>query len=243
MKTRQHLFIAVFALVCQACAAPAISANPEKVVADASAGSEVQISLSGLPSLALAKMVGTRSQLRNDEIPDGWRLLQGGGGKLADSRDRIVIQGSGDAPLVSVELSPDGERWLVDHGSGRYAIYALEGARVQDVPGFEVQDASAITWRWKDASSLIGITEISPEENLPQYPDADVRPSATLLFLYRLAQDGGTLYALKAPEPPRGAVVRLDGVTSRGALVLSAVVPEEYFGGAPEEQLGVYDVE
>ena len=206
-------------------------------------GSDARISLSTLPSLALKGVAGAGVQLRSDELPGDWRLRRGTGGKLTDQHGRVVIEGSMDAPLVGVELAPGGERWLVDHGSGRYAIYDFEGARVQDVPGFEFQDASAITWRWKDAASLVGITEISPDEKFPRYPDSDVRPSATLLFLYRLEIHGGTLYALKAPEPPRSTVVRLDGVTLQGALLLSATVPEEYFGGMPEQQLGVYEVE
>jgi len=70
-----------------------------------------------------------------------------------------------------------------------------------------------------------------------------VRPTATLLLLYRLADGGGTLHVLDAPQPPRGTVVRLDGVTTEAALVLSAVVPEEYFGGALQERPGLYDLE
>lgn len=243
VHSRRFVFIAMLALAGQAYAAVAIADHPKTVMAGADAGAEVAVNSSGLPSLELKKMIGSRSQLRNEAMPDAWRLLQGGGGKLIDPQGGIVIRGSGDAPLVNAELSPDGKRWLVDRGSGRYAICDLEGTCVHDVPGFEFPDASAITWRWKDASSLAGITEISRDERTPRYPDSDVRPSATLLFLYRLADGGGMLHALDVPQPPRGTVVRLDGVTTEGALILSSIAPEDYFAGTSGELLGIFGLE
>ncbi|HZW18675.1 MAG TPA: hypothetical protein VFF71_07730 [Luteimonas sp.] len=202
---------------------------------------DVVVAPSALPSKHLAR-AGQESPLRETSLPDGWQLRRGSVGVLVDGQGREVIAGAPDAPLVGVEASGDG-KWLVHHGSGRYAVYDANGGLVRTVPVFNVPGAGAPMWRWKDSSSLVGVVEVSDEDGQPRYPETDVLPTRTLLVMYPLDEDVDDLYMLDAPEPPAGTVVRLEGVTRQGGLVLSAVVPAEYFGGAPEQALGIYEVE
>ena len=119
-----------------------------------------------------------------------------------------------------------------------------DGTLVTEVPlaHTTIKDASLINWRWKDARTLVGVTEVAPPVERPQYPDGDVLPETTLLFLYRPHEDSRTVYRLRAGQPPPGTVIRLEGVTEDGMLQLSAVEPNQYFGGPAKKILGVFDV-
>lgn len=121
----------------------------------------------------------------------------------------------------------------------------MEGAVIAELPEVHrlLENASAATWFWKDSRSLIGVTEISTPIHRPQYPDGDVLPESTLLFLYQPYEDAEKLHLLKTPEPAPGTVIRLEGVTEGGMLVLGIVEPKQYFGGLPKKVIGIFDVE
>lgn len=241
MRIKQCMTIVLMAIVCQACMAFPSSGDEERAGAADTSADGVVVSFASLPSMTLVRGA-QEAELREQTIPEGWQMRRGLAGALMSPDGRKIIEGSEAAPLVGAEMSSDGE-WLVHHGSGRYVVYGRDGHRVRAIPMFEFRGAGSLLWQWKDSSHLVGVVEVSNEDEGPRYPESDVLPAKTLLVLYRLDEDGGTLYALKVPEAPADTVLRLDGVTLQGALVLSAVVPEEYFGGAPERQLGVYDVE
>ena len=241
MKIKQCVTVVLMAFACQACMAFPSPHGEEGAAAAESDVREVTVSFASLPSMSLARHA-RQAELREQAMPEGWQMRRGVAGVLMNPEGRKIIEGSEAAPLVEAEMSPDG-RWLVNHGSGRYVLYDRDGHRVRSIPMFEFRGAGSLLWQWKDSSSLVGVVEVSNEDEGPRYPESDILPTRTFLVLYRLDEDGGTLYALKAPEPLPGTVLRLDGVTLQGALILSAVLPEEYFGGMPEQQLGVYDVE
>ncbi|MDN5782200.1 MAG: hypothetical protein L0H23_09305 [Luteimonas sp.] len=241
MKIKQCMTIVLMALVCQACMAFPPSRGEGKAGAAEAGVTGVAVSFASLPSMVLARDA-RETKLREGTIPEGWQMRRGMAGALMSPAGRKIIEGSEAAPLVGAEMSPDGG-WLVHQGSGRYVVYDRDGHRMRSIPMFEIRGAGSLLWQWKDSSSLVGVVEVSNEDEGPRYPDSDILPTETFFVLYRLDEDGGTLYALKAPEPPPGTVLRLEGVTLQGALILSAVLPEEYFGGMPEQRLGAYDVE
>jgi len=241
MNAFRYVLCAFALLACQSCVALPAPHEDGKARAAEAATPHVAVAPAALPSKHLAR-VGPEARLREASMPKGWQFRRGSAGVLVDGQGHRIITGSADAPLVGIEPSQDG-KWLAHHGSGRYSVYAADGHLLQTVPMFELAEAGGLVWRWKDATSLVGVAEFPSTDATADYPETDVLPARTLLVLYPLDGDGNTLYALDAPKPPAGTVVRLEGVTLQGALVLSAVVPAEYFGGAPEQALGVYEVE
>jgi len=241
MNVFRYALCASALLACQSCMALPVPHEDGRAQAAEAAPRHVAVAPAALPSKHLAK-IGTEARLREASMPEGWQFRRGSAGVLIDGQGERVIAGSADAPLVGVEASQDG-KWLVHHGSGRYAVHAADGHLLRTIPMFDLPGAGALVWRWRDSTSLVGVAEFPSADEMPGYPETDVLPARTLLVLYPLDGDEGALYALDAPKPPAGTVVRLEGMTLQGALVLSAVVPAEYFGGAPEQALGVYEVE
>lgn len=197
-----------------------------------------------IPTLDLEEISVSSLALLDDLPPRGWRLSRGANGRLSREDGQIILKGTRDRPLQSVRRAPEGDALLVHFGSGHYGIYMPDGTLVAEVPlaHTTIKDASLISWRWKDSRTLVGVTEVSPPVERPQYPDGDVLPETTLLFLYRPHEDSRTVYRLRAEQPPPGTVIRLEGVTEDGMLQLSAVEPNQYFGGPPKKILGVFDV-
>lgn len=242
MKVWRRAATIALLFACQACATPVATGCVGEVCSGNSLPNEVEVQLHDLPMLRLERDHGPSAPLRQDALPDHWRLRRGVSGALVDPDGNDVIVGSFDAPMVDIAASPDGRRWLVHHGSGRYVVYDRDGSHAQAIPMFRFPGAGTVAWHWKDSSSLVGVVDFSDWDGKPRYPDSDVLPSSTSFVLYRSEQGTNTLYALDAPKPHGTLVLRIEGVTAQGGLLLSEVSAQEYYGGAPERELGVYDL-
>ena len=200
---------------------------------------------SAIPILDLRRVSIEAPSLLDDYSPAGFQVFPGSRGRVFAPVGEVILKGTQGRPIFSVRRAPGDGDLLVHSGSGNYWIYNPEGAVIADLPEVHplFEDASAATWRWKDSRSLGGVTEISPPVRRPMYPDGDVLPESTLLFLYEPYDDPEKVYLLRTPEPAAGTVIRLEGVTDDGMLLLSVVEPQQYFGGPPKEILGVFELE
>ncbi|MGY0652879.1 hypothetical protein ACW7GZ_13675 [Luteimonas sp. A537] len=236
MDLKTSLLSIVFTILTSSC-------SPTETHSAAIRTSQADHLPSAIPTLNLVEIPVSSPTLIEDLPPEGWRLSRGANGGLSREDGRIILEGTRDRPLQSVRRAPEADDLLVYFGSGHYGIYAPDGALVAEVPLIHsiIKDASVVSWRWKDAGTLVGVTELSPPVERPQYPDADVLPEATLLFLYQPYEDPITVYHLRTEQPPPGTVIRLEGVTGDGMLQLGAVEPNQYFGGPASKILGVFD--
>ena len=202
-------------------------------------------STSAIATVDLQRVSIEAPSLLDDYPPAGFQVFPGSGGRVFAPDGEVILTGTQGRPILSVRRAPGEGDLLVHFGSGNYWIYNLKGAVIADLsevhPLFE--GASAAIWRWKDSRSLVGVTEISPLVKQPRYPDGDVLPARSLLLLYEPYDDPKRIYLLKAPEPAAGTVIRLEGVTENGMLLLSAVEPQQYFGGPPRKILGGFEGE
>ncbi len=202
-------------------------------------------STSAIATVDLQRVSIEAPSLLDDYPPAGFQVFPGSKGRVFAPNGEAILTGSQERPIFSVRPAPGDGDLLVHFGSGNYWIYNLKGAVIADLsevhPLFE--GASAAIWRWKDSRSLVGVTEISPPVRRPMYPDGDVLPERTLLFLYEPYDDPEKVYLLSTPEPAAGTVLRLEGVTDDGMLLLGVVEPQQYFDGPPREILGVFELE
>lgn len=200
---------------------------------------------SAIPTLDLRHVAIEVPGLLDDHSPAGFQVFPGSRGRVFAPDGEVILKGTQGRPIFSVRRAPGDGDLLVHFGSGNYWIYNLEGAVIADLPEVHplFENASAAIWRWKDSRSLVGVTEISPPVRRPMYPDGDVLPESTLLFLYEPYDDPEKVYLLRTPEPAAGTVIRLEGVTDDGMLLLGVVEPQQYFGGPPREILGVFELE
>lgn len=183
--------------------------------------------------------------LRSDHSLAGLQVFPGSRGRVLAPDGSVILRGTQERPIIAVQRAPGDGALLVNFGSGNYGIYSLEGAFLADLPELQslFENVSATSWRWKDSQSLVGNTEASPPIKRPTYPDGDILPARTMLFLYEPYNDLNIVYLLQAPEPPAGTVIRLEGVTLEGALLLGIVEPEQYFGGPSKQVIGTYEVD
>lgn len=177
----------------------------------------------------------------NPATHHGWSLIHQGFGIVENAKGVVVLKGTNAKPLLNLQVSPDATKLLIHHGDGQDATYNVDGILIESLPTRGAVSASVIAWQWKDTTALIGVAEETADVAPNTYPEIDLRPKRTSLFLYRLG-DKQQLTSLVLPLTPVGTIIRLEGVTAGGALVLSAVTPENYLGGHAEKALGVFDL-
>ena len=166
---------------------------------------------------------------------------QRGFGAVVNAQGGVIVTGTEALPIAGAESNPDGTLFLVHHGNARYAIYAPDGSKREDVPQLREENSSAPAWHWKNGTTLIGSAEKSPPQRPNRYPDTDVLPQSVALYLYSVGSRGEPL-RLKTPAVSAGMVLRLEKVTAKGDLCLAEVTPEDYFGGKPKTLLGMFSL-
>lgn len=228
--------VIVLPVVASTCALPASA--PDSFGPPSSGGP-------ALPVRTLRHVSIDNPVLLDDYPPSGWRVAPGRNGAVIRPDGRIVLRGTPERPIYKVRRAPQDGHLLIHHGDGSFRIYDASGTFVSDVPEIHhlFADAGMATWRWRTPRTLIGVTELSPPVRRPMYPDGDVLPESTLLFLHEPYGDPETVHLLQTPEPPAGTVIRLEGVTAEGALLLGIVEPEQYFGGPPTKIIGLFEVD
>ncbi len=139
-------------------------------------------------------------------------------------------------PVSSVRPSPDGVYWLLSHGDG-HTLFNNNKNFITAVPQISRKNTTPINWYWKTLDTLVGVAI-----EHKQYPNADIHINtdmptvASFFFLYSLKQN--KLYVLKTPQPQKGNIVRLDGITENGALFFSEA--DDYYGEIVKH-FGVFD--
>lgn len=196
-----------------------------------------------LPTLFLERRPEAPTGLREDRLPRGWHLQPGPAGRLLASDGTIILRGSPQRPLMDVQSAPGSDELLVNLGPGRYAIHTAQGEWIGDVPEVpRADDASQVAWRWKDAHTLVGVAEVSFARAHPDGTGGDAVPEAILLFLHQPYERYAPVYLLVLQQPPGDTLIRLEGLTANGGLLLATVAPDEYANGPPTAVLGVFDV-
>jgi hypothetical protein len=142
-----------------------------------------------------------------------------------------------------IHPNPDRTRWLGYYADADYATISPDTGIAVILPNIDRKNTGAISWKWKTNDSLIGVVyEFSPEMLRPNNGRVeDIYPEKVFLFFYDL--NDSRLYLLNLPKIQRGKVIRLEGITPKGGLVLAEVPPENAEPDTePRKVLGVFDV-
>jgi hypothetical protein len=157
-------------------------------------------------------------------------------------------------------LNPDQNLILVNHSKWRYpwAVYDLNGNLILSAPsGVKIGDRNyrVIDWIWKDNQHLVSIMchFVYP------YPDKDYQEVDDVkMFVFKCTTESSNSFILNEvnlPKVPYDHLIRIEGVTREGYLVLSDVesttasrtgdkfsLPDNNYG-EDEKFLGVFDIE
>jgi hypothetical protein len=173
-----------------------------------------------------------------------WRFDRDG--FLVSEDMKTAIRKSPHIKIDAIRPNPDRTRWLGDYSDAGYAVISPDTGIAVILPDIHRKNTGAISWEWKTNNSLIGVTsERSPEMLKPnRYPETDLIPGKIFFFLYEFNDTGGKMYYISAlPKTRRGMLVRLEGVTPKGGLVLSEINPDKYWDvEALGRMLGVFDI-
>jgi len=168
------------------------------------------------PSIHLRKIEGIKpenisiTQCRSEH--SGYKMLLD---KIPETRRfESWLNPRGDLVLINVYYSTSRKSsYRIHDTSARLVCYAPDRATLDG------NEHLLSFWLWQDDRTLVGI--------MCHYKDADDTESAdkVQIFAYTInpSKQSGELIPLETPEVPEGHVLRLDGVTKEGYLVLSDV--------------------
>jgi hypothetical protein len=198
------------------------------------------------PPLNLVKTSETISNLYDDEMQHGpgpYWLLHSEGIPIVHL-EKTEIQKSSQEKLTAIGPNPDRTKWLGYYYDGNYAIFVSSGEIVAVLPQVNRENTSLISWKWRSCDTLIGVaSEYFPAMLMPnRYLETDAYPDKVFFFLYRFNDAENQMYTLILPQTTPKTIIRLNGITKDGALVLSEVMQKEYYDDTQGKILGVFDI-
>lgn len=154
-----------------------------------------------------------------------------------------------DAELLSIDPSPSHACYLVSQGAPReWSIYDSEGKHLHDLPSVsnlapDVGDHAAVQWKWRLEDTLIATVEkYEPRDpSVPRYPDEDSKPKVFGFYDYHL--NSKVVRKLKVPESANKGLLRLEGVSDDGTVVISSIREDgDYWGSRDRSDLHAFRV-
>jgi len=161
----------------------------------------------------------------------------------------VTLQLKCDAELLSIDPSPSHTRYLVSQGSPReWSIYDSEGKHLDDLPSVsdlasDVGDHAAVQWKWRLEDTLIATVEkYEPRDpSVPRYPDDDSIPKVFGFYDYHL--NSRVVRQLKVPESANKGLLRLEGVSDDGTVIISSITEDgDYWGARDRSDLHAFHV-
>jgi hypothetical protein len=200
------------------------------------------------PHLKLEKVSKEITSYEELGAPDSkrWSFRWDVDGFLIVEGKKTFIQKQPNMEIFSpLKATPDRKKGLLDYGTEKFAVLSLHDENITILPAIIQKYTSVISWFWKTNDSLIGVAyESSPKPN--RYPETDTIPEKIFFFLYEFNDDGNKMYYISnLPKTRRGTLIRLEGITPEGGLVLAEVAQNEAYwgGGNPTRRiLGVFDI-
>lgn len=161
----------------------------------------------------------------------------------------VTLQLKSDAEILRIDPNPSHSQYLVCHGAQReWGIYGRLGEHVTDMPSVstlapDVGEPASAQWRWRLDNVLIATVEIyEPQDpSVPRYPDEDNIPKVFGFYDYHLGSN--TTRKLKIPEDMTNGLLRLEGVSKDGALVISKISEDgDYWGERDRSEIHAFHV-
>jgi len=151
--------------------------------------------------------------------------------------------------IVSIEPNPEDSLFLVNHGGGRYRIYNQDGTWIRSLPTAaealpELASKGDLYWTWGPSGIFVATMEMyaEPDPASPRDPNTITAPYDLRLFSYN--PDTGNVTELKVANSDNLEwVLRLDGITADGALIISQAPREsDYWNPGKGKFLGFFPV-
>lgn len=196
--------------------------------------------------LGLIELVGLQKvpEFRSIDIPIPRRKT------FRDPDGRTVtLQLNSDAEILRIEPNPSNSHYLVCHGAQReWEIYGKLGEHIADLPTVadlapDIVGPASTQWRWRLDDVLIAAVETyEPRDpSVPRYPDEDNIPKVFGFYDYYLGSN--TTQKLNIPEDMSNGLLRLEGVSEDGAIVISKIAEDgDYWGERDRSELHAFHV-
>lgn len=191
--------------------------------------------------LELRKLASTPTELREEKTFFS-------GQKIRSSEGNVVTLSSKGLPeVLKVVRSPSSAEFIVCRGAPpSWSIYDEEGELVRELPSVSELDSkkkanASIQWSWFNDESLIAEVEYYDCENsgLPQYPEEDGVPLEVVLLKYEVLS--GVISRIELPENSSRGLIRFEGISSDGYLVISITDRKfDYWGPRKENEISCY---
>lgn len=162
---------------------------------------------------------------------------------------RVTLQLKSNREILSISPSPSHSHYLVCQGAPReWAVYDSEGKHLDDLPTVsdlapEVGDHAAVQWKWRLKNTLVAVVEeYEPRDpSVPRYPDEDSIPKVFGFYDYHLVSK--VVRRLKVPDSARKGLLRLEGVSDDGTVVISSITEGgDYWGERDLSDLHAFNV-
>lgn len=161
----------------------------------------------------------------------------------------VTLQLKSNREILSIAPSPSHSHYLVCQGASReWSIYDSEGKHLDDLPSVsdlapEAGDHAAVQWKWRLKDTLIATVEQyeSRDPSVPRYPDEDSIPKVFGFYDYHM--DSKKVRKLKVPERVSKGLLRLEGVSDDGTVVISSITEDrDYWGERDRSELHAFNV-
>jgi len=189
------------------------------------------------------KLIPTGAKARPEN--HGRTMLASGNVITLSPGKTLVLKCDKNVSVLKIEPDQKGERFLADHGSKGFAIYNAAGELTKKLPDVstvlpERKTEGQFQWMWAKGDKLVAILEIYDKEEQNRYPETQSSPNEVRLFMYSL--DADLVQELHVPSRSKGLLLRVDGVSTDGLLLLSEVQPDLYFDPRQGEFLDAYQI-
>jgi hypothetical protein len=191
----------------------------------------------------VAKLIPTNAKVRPES---GHRtILASGPVIMLKSGKPLTLQIDKNISVLKIEPDQNGNCFLVDHGSKGHAIYNSGGESILTLPTVsqilpELASSGRFQWEWGCDDTLIGVLELYEVQVPNQYPDTDHNPNDVRFFAYSMGSKA--IVELKVPSLTKDWLLRLDGVSDEGLLIVSEVQRDLYFDGRQGNFLDAYQL-
>lgn len=161
----------------------------------------------------------------------------------------VTLQLKSEAEILRIDPSPSHSRYLVCQGATReWAVYDKQGEHLDDLPPLsdltsDVVGHAAVQWKWRLDDALIATVETyKPRDpSVPRYPDEDNIPKVFGFYDYHLGSR--TTRKINIPEEINTGLIRLEGVSEGGTLVISKIaVGGDYWGERDRSALHAFNI-